>query len=310
MKIFQKLKFVLAAFFTSATMALIGSNAVQAADVPEYRIQISPAKFDVGELKPGETYNGIFKVQNTGSKSFDFKVSVSPYTVKDEHYSPDYDTANQYTDIVNWIKFSKDTGTVEPNGEVEVAYEIKVPVDVPAGGQYAILSAETTNEENNGDTSGIVAVRRVGMLLYSNVNGTTRKTGSVLENKVSSILFNPPISGTSIVENTGNTHASVKYVLQVYPLFGNEEVYTNEEDPMILTVLPETRRLNTVSWPGSPHLGIFKVRQTITIFDQVSTTEKIVFLCPIWFLFIILLIIFCVIFWIVSRIRERRKANQ
>lgn len=306
MKIFQQFKFILAAFFASATMAVLGAGPVQAADIPDYRIQISPAKADLGDLAPGETYTDTFKVQNTGSKSFDFKISVSPYTVKDELYSPDYEVTNQYTDIVNWIKFSQETGSVEPNGEVEIAYTIKVPADVPAGGQYAILSAETTNEENNGDTSGIVAVRRVGMILYSNVNGTTRKTGSIIENKVSGILFNPPISGTSIVENTGNTHANARYVLQVYPLFSNEEVYTNEEDPMTLTVLPETRRLNTVSWPNSPQLGIFKVRHTVTIFSETSVTEKVVFLCPIWFLFIVLVLIFLAIFWIVSRVRERK----
>lgn len=307
MKIFQHLKLVLAAIFLSATMIVISASSVQAADIPEYRIQISPAKFDIGDLNPGSTYTGTFKVQNTGSKSFNFKVSVSPYTVKDEHYSPDYSSTNQYTDIANWVKFSQESGSVEPNGEVEIAYEIKVPIDVPAGGQYAVLTAETTDEGNDSESSGIVAIRRVGMLLYSNVKGATRKTGSVIENKISSILFNPPISGTSIVENTGNTHATASYVLQVYPLFSSEEVYTNEEDPMILTILPETRRLNTISWPGSPKLGIFRVKQTIKLFGETSVMEKVVFLCPIWFLFIVLLIIFCAIFWIVSRIRNRRK---
>lgn len=307
MKTFQKFACLLGTVFTLALMTFFSSNQALAADVPDYRIQISPAKEDIGELKPGEKYSGTFKVQNTGSKPFDFKVGISPYTVEDELYSPNYNATNQYTDIVDWIKFSKETGTVEPNGEVEVAYEIKVPADVPAGGQYAILTAETTNEDNNTGNSGVIAVRRVGMLLYSNVKGNTRKTGSVLENKVPSILLNPPVSATSVVENTGNTHANARYVLQVYPLFGDEEVYTNEEDPMTLTILPETRRLNTITWPNAPHLGIFRVKQTVTIFDQSSTTEKVVFLCPVWFLFIVIALIFCAIFWIVTRIRARKQ---
>lgn len=309
MKIFHQTKKIFVAAFSALILAVVGVSPVFADEIPEYRIQMSPAKEDIGELKPGETYTGTFKVQNTGSKKFDFKVGVSPYTVQDEHYSPNYDVNNQFTDIVNWIKFSNDTGTVEPNGEVEVSYEVKVPVDVPAGGQYAILTAETINEKNTSNNSGIVAVRRVGMLLYSNVEGNTRKTGSIEENKISSILFHPPISATSIVKNTGNTHATAKYVLQVYPLFGGEEIYTNEENPMTLTILPETRRYNSVDWEGAPHLGIFRVKQTITMFDQTSTTEKIVVLIPLWFLFIILILIFCVIFWIITRIRNRNKYN-
>lgn len=306
MKIFQQLKYVLFAVFASTTMVVLGSGAVHASEIPDYRIQISPAKEDIGELKPGETFTGTFKVQNTGSKSFEFKVGVAPYTVIDEHYTPDYDKSNQYTDIVNWVKFSQETGSVEPNGEVEIAYEVKVPADVPAGGQYALLTAETIGNQNNSNTSGVVTVNRVGMILYSNVQGKTRKTGSVIENKVPSFLFNPPVSATSIVENTGNTHANAEYVLQVYPLFGNEEVYTNEENPMKLTILPETQRFNTITWPNAPHLGIFRVKQTVTIFGEVSTVEKTVFLCPIWFMFIVLAIIFCAIFWIVTRIRARR----
>ena len=308
MKIFQKLKYLLVAVFATVTVALFGSGAVYADEVPEYRIQMSPARNDVGELKPGESYSGTFRVQNTGKRAFSFTTGVAPYYVVDEYYNPDYDSSNQYTDIANWIKLSIAEGNVEPNNEVEVAYTITVPADVPAGGQYAMLYAEINPKDDSAsEGSGIAVSRRVGMLLYSNVQGNTRKTGSVIENKVPTFLFNPPVQATSIVENTGNTHATAEYVLQVYPLFGDEEVYTNEENPAKLIVLPETRRLNTINWPNAPHLGIFRVKQTVTIFGESSTVEKTVFICPIWFLFIVIAIIFCAIFWIVTRIRARKQ---
>ncbi len=308
MKIFQKISKVFAAFLLATLMVVSSAAGVWAdEEVPQYRLQLSPAKADIGDLKPGETFTDVVKVQNTGKNAFNFKMSVAPFTVKDEYYTQDYDTTTQYNDIVNWVKFSQTTGHVEPNEQVEVAYTIRVPADVPAGGQYAILMAEIVNDEEEQQTSGVGMVRRVGMLLYSNVQGTTRKEGDILENKIPSILFNPPVSATSIVENTGNTHATATYILQVYPLFGNEEVYTNEENPATLTILPETRRFNTVTWPNAPQLGIFKVKQTVTIFGKTSTTDKVVFLCPIWFLFIVLLIIFCAIFWIITRVRARKQ---
>ena len=98
--------------------------------------------------------------------------------------------------------------------------------------------------------------------------------------------------------------------MQVFPLFGDEEVYTNEENPATLTILPETQRFNSISWDGAPQLGIFRVRETVTILDDTQTIEKIVFLCPIWFLFLILLIIFFVIFWLVSRARSRKSTGK
>lgn len=306
MKVFQQLRYILVAVFASVTIALVGAGTANAVDIPDYRLQISPAKEDIGDLKPGETYTGVFKVQNTGSREFDFKVSVSPYSVADQYYSTN-EESNQYTDIVEWVKFSQTSGHVNPNGEVEITYTVSVPADVPAGGQYALLTAELVNKSDTTSGSGLTTINRVGMILYSNVQGNTRKTGAIIENKVPTFLFNPPVSATSIVENSGNTHTNAKYVLQVYPLFGDEEVYTNEENPTLLTILPETRRFNTITWPNAPHLGIFRVKQTITIFGQTSVTEKTVFLCPIWFLFIMIALIFCAIFWIVTRVRARRQ---
>lgn len=309
MKIFQKISKFLGAALVFAV--LVASNAAPVFadddDVPQYRLQISPAKIDIGNLDPGESYSDVIKVQNTGQNAFDFRMSVVPFSVKDENYTQAYESKEKYNDIVNWVKFSTTTGHLEPNTQQEVAYTITVPADVPAGGQYAILMAEIANDDEVSEDSGVTMLRRVGTLLYSNVAGVTRRTGEVIENKVPSILFNPPISATSIVSNTGNTHTDATYVLQVYPLFGNEEVYTNEEKPTTLTILPDTRRLNTITWDGAPALGIFRVKQTVTIFDQTSTTEKLVFLCPIWLIFIVLLLIFCLIFWIVSRIRNRNR---
>lgn len=309
MKIFQKLSKSFCGILAAFTLALVSFSPAVAADIPDYRIQMSPAREDIGDLKPGETYTGTFKIQNTGAKKFDYEVSIEPYFVVDEYYTSTYEGVETYNDIVDWVKFSKTEGTLESNGEDEIAYTVKVPADVPAGGQYAAIVAEITGSEGEATSggAGLVARGQIGLQLFSNVEGQTRKTAKIEDNKIPSILFNPPVSATSVVENTGNTHTLASYVLQVYPLFGSEEVYTNEENPATLVVLPETRRFNTITWPNAPHLGIFRVKQTVSIFDETSTTEKIVFLCPIWFLFIVLLIIFCAIFWIFTRIRSRNK---
>ena len=160
------------------------------------------------------------------------------------------------------------------------------------------------------ESTGVAVNHRVALLVFSEVEGNTRREGQVLETKIPTILFNPPITATSLVENTGNVHATAYYTLQVFPLFSDEEVYTNEENPATLTIPPETQRFNSISWDGAPQLGIFRVRETVTILDDTQTIEKIVFLCPIWFLFLILLILFFVIFWLVSRARSRKSSGK
>lgn len=284
------------------------SPAIAADDIPEYRLQVSPVRLNLS-LEPGTTTVDTFEVQNTGSKAYDYEVGVTPYNVVGETYKPDYETSTSYNNIVDWITLSQEEGHIEPNENQEITVTVKVPQDVPSGGQYAMVYVQITSDQTpNSDGAGISLDQRVGLVTYAEVEGgNTRREGQVLETKIPTILFNPPITATSLVENTGNVHATAYYTLQVFPLFGDEEVYTNEENPATLTILPETQRFNSISWDGAPQLGIFRVRETVTILDDTQTIEKIVFLCPIWFLFLILLIIFFVIFWLVSRARSRRR---
>ena len=302
----MRLRKICGGFLLALMIALFGVMPVSAdGEKPDYRLQISPVRLDL-DLEPGTTSTGTFEVQNTGLKAYDFVLGVDPYSVTDENYSIDSETRTAYTDIVDWITFSQNEGHVEPNQNQEITVTVTVPDDVPAGGQYAMIYAEMVRDDEL-ESTGVAVNHRVALLVFSEVEGNTRREGQVLETKIPTILFNPPITATSLVENTGNVHATAYYTLQVFPLFGDEEVYTNEENPATLTILPETQRFNSISWDGAPQLGIFRVRETVTILDDTETIEKIVFLCPIWFLFLILLIIFFVVFWLFSRIRSRRR---
>lgn len=277
------------------------------ADMPDYQIGITPTQKDLGELEPGETYTGSYKVKNTGAKTFDFKMSFLPYTVKDETYEPVYSENNTYTEITKWITLNVMEGTLDSGQEQVIEYTISVPEDVHGGAQAATIISTMYPPESEASGNSVATTQQLGYVLYGNVDGEVIKTGEVLENNVPSFLFNPPIIGTSLVENTGNVYTRAEYKLQVFPLFSDEEVYTNEETPENNIVFPETKRYNEIKWEGAPQLGIFKVRQTVKIFDDESVTEKLVFLCPIWFLFIVILLVFLIIFWIVSRVIKRKR---
>ncbi len=307
MRVFKGLVRFIAVLGVLAGGFFVANGGVIAADVPDYRIQVSPTNLSI-DLTPGKVSTTEFKVQNTGAKKFDYKLLTGPYSVVGDEYKQDLTTDTNYTYIKDWITFSVDGGTLEPGSEVKVKLTVNVPKDAPAGGQYATVFARMLEPE--GEAGGLKAEQQIGMIVYSkNVEGDTRLEGGVIENKVPSFMFAPPISATSIVENKGNVHAEATYTLQVYPLFGNEEVYTNEENPEKRTILPETRRLNTMSWDGAPQLGIFRVKQTVKFLDDTKVTEKLVFICPLWFLFVVLAIIFLAIFWIVSRVRGRGKED-
>lgn len=295
------------AIVAAFALAFITTNPVAADETPDYRLQVSPTYAEFEKMTPGKSYDGVLTVQNTGSKDFEYEIEVTPYSVSDEHYTLDSDSETVYTQMKDWVSLSQKSGTVPAGGSEIVKYTIRVPQDAPGGGQYALINVRLVRGSESEASAAINMTKQIGFRLLGEVDGNTKRSGKVTEQSIPAVLFNPPITANSTVENTGNVHVKASYVLQVFPLFSNEEVYTNEDSPYEVTILPETSRYNSISWDGAPHLGIFRVKQTVTIADDTQTIEKTVFLCPIWFIFIILLIIFCIIFWVFSRVKSRRE---
>ena len=144
-------------------------------------------------------------------------------------------------------------------------------------------------------------------LLIAEVAGDATEVGSVVENTVPMISFGGPVIVSSKVKNEGNIHTDAKYIFEVSPFFSSEVIYSNEEEPASSLVLPESEKYNTLSWDEAPTMGIFKVRQTVSIFDDVSTVERIVIICPLWLLFVIIFGVVGGVVWMIVKWRERVK---
>lgn len=283
------------------------SATASAADTPAYRLQISPTQSNLGEIDPGGTYTGKVKVQNTGTDDFDFKVNVAPYTVQSDQYDPDYTTVNEYTEITDWITLSTESGHVEAGSQEEVEFTVKVPDNAPGKAQSAALLVSLV-ENDDSDATSVQTIRQAAFPIFANVTGDTRKTAEIVSNRVPNLLFTPPVTASSVVKNTGNVYTVAEYTLDVKSFFGGKDVFTTPEEDRKEIIFPDTERYNEVSWEGAPQIGLFKVKQTVKIFDEVSEVEKVVFLCPLWFSILIIAIIGVIIFWIVSRILKRKSA--
>lgn len=309
----------LAVFAFLAFAASMGLNAlpVFAEDKkPDYRLQISPTQDNVGKIDPGETRKGSFNVQNTGNKAYEYTVSVAPFSFKNENYEQDFDTSSKYTVLTDWVTFNSEKGSVEPGEQSEVKYTIRVPSDAPGGLQSAAIMVTMTNSDEMKE-SGVQTVSRAAYPIYMNVGGDTEERGAVIENKIPSLIFNPPLVTSSVVENAGNIYAVATYDVKVYNVIGGKEVYSNSKEdnngdlkPDTRVIFPETERYNEVEWTNAPKIGLFRVKQTVTIFDEVSEKEKIVFICPIWLILIFVAVIAIIVYKIVSGIMKRREENK
>ena len=300
--------FKLAVASIAASLALSVSGffgiAPAYADGIDTHLLVSPASQSLGELEPGNTYSGEFLVKNIGNNAFSYRVYIAPYYVQGDDYNPTYETMNSYTHISEWFSFDREGGSLDVQEQETVKYTVKVPLDVPGGAQNAAIMVETDSSVD--ETKTVSSSTRIAMLVYSTVNGDTRVCGKIIEKSIPAFLFHPPISASGRVENCGNTDLDVTYTFRIYSFFSNEEIYSNEEKPVKLATLPETRRYTNLEWEGTPSFGIFKAKLDVNYAGKTETIEKIVIICPLWLVVLIIVFIGAVIFWLVSRNRERK----
>lgn len=261
-------------------------------------------------LAPGETYKGSFKIGNpsTSSSDFSYKATVAPFYV-DENYSPVYENNGDYTQIVEWIKIDNPEGVIAPNGVVELYFSIDVPKTAPAGGQYAAIAVTSNTDSKTAEKAiNIDTKYSISHLIYAEVAGTTKRQGEIFNANVPSFILDGNISGVSSVKNMGNVHGTATYTLQVFPLFSSEEVYTNEENPMEKTVLPDRTLTNSIAWDQTPMFGFFNVKYTVEFEGVKTEISKLVIKCPLWLLAIFIIVIAGIVVWFYARSRSRKKA--
>jgi len=265
-------------------------------------------------LNPGESYTGSFRITEPASATapLDYKVYIQNY-YRDENNNPIFEAVGNTGSISEWITINTPmNGVILPNEAQVVQYTINVPMDAPAGGQYALITVGTaaSNSIENENSISIHESLAIGYTIYAEITGNTIHSGETTEVNIPSFLLGGNISGNAIVKNTGNVHDTAKYTLQVFPLFSDEELYTDEEEPSERLVLPDRSLYFSTEWPNTPDVGIFKVRYTVEFQDKINTTERMVIKCPLWILFVILFIIFLIILWFVMKPKNRKKSKR
>lgn len=264
-------------------------------------------------LMPGQTYQGGFIIGNSAHAQEDlhYTSSIAPFFLRQmEDGQYNYNEADNTTKtdmnlIVDWTTIDNPTGVVPPNGNKTISFTINVPEDAPAGGQYMEIQVRE-DRSNYTSPTGVNEIVQMAHVIYAEVAGESRKEGVVLENNIPSFLLNSNLEATSRIRNNGNVHTDAKVVLQVWPLFSDEEICTNEEEAGTVFVMPGTERLHSEKCE-LPAFGIFRAKQTVTIFGETSEVEKMVIVCPLWMIFIILFVVILVVMWLITKSRKRKQ---
>lgn len=263
-------------------------------------------------LVPGETYTGSITVVNpvNSTNDFAYSVSVSPYNVIGEDYQADISNVSAYSKIADWITIDNPTGSVKPNESQEINFTINVPADAAAGGQYAAIMVSSDPSKQESEGVSINNVFALGSIIYADVEGEVTHEGSILQNNIPEFSTVTPVAVSALLDNHGNVHENAIFALNVTNALTGEKIFPTDEDQnnhFSEIVMPETTRYITRNIDNLPTLGIVKVEQTIYYNNEVSTVSKNIVLCPIWFFFLVALVIFSIIGFIVASVRHHRR---
>lgn len=275
-------------------------------------VSLRPSEQDL-ELTPGKTYDESVVVYNIGKDAFDFSVEASPYQTKDNTYEPDFFSETSYTKLSNWITFETVDFHVEPSTSVEVKFTITVPADAPGGGQYAAILIRLGDVD--ADTSGVGIISQLAATIHGHIKGNAvRREGSMISHDFPTIFLSSPFTITSVFENTGNIDYRVTESWVIRDFFTNREYVgpasANDTGYVYGTlsavVLPDTERTIKLAWQDAPTIGVFRVEQTISYFDQNETYSHIVVVCPIWIVALAGAFILLGIIWLIAHFVSRR----
>lgn len=284
-------------------------------NAPPILIQVSPVSSQA-ILEAGKSKEYTITVRNAGSSDFKYHLYTTPYFVSDENYSIDFTTEGSHTQVSRWIKFYQDDKLVDrptfsiKSGETQnIKYVIQVPEDIPAGGQYAAIFAETdtNSDKDSQESSGIRTASRVGMIIYGRTNGETVEDGEITDFSVSGFLTSGNILATSKVKNAGNADFEVEYMFKVSSVLG-AELYTKHTS---YNVLPETERRVNLEWPDTPFMGIFKVYYKVSAPGEHGTREeeKLVIKFPVIMIILTILVLTGIAIGIIMTVRKRKERS-
>lgn len=310
------IKTLAVAFAVIASFIAPTANVFADDEKPAIWLQISPVAKRF-KLDPKAELTEKVNIDNIGSKKFKFRVYAAPYSISNSAYEANFEKESNRTQISRWISFNQNTSAkkdsekqwkkevvfeLEPDQRQEIEYKISIPANIPAGGQYATIFAESIPEDNVA-TTGVRTVSRVGMILYGNTTGDTVEKAELKNFTMKSVLGSGKITAEVDIANQGNTDFNATISMKIDKVIGG----TVAEVTSPYQVIPDSPDRHAVlEWEDTPMFGIFKVKTTITALDQKIEEEKIVLVLPVFIVVIMLVLLTIIIAWLIILIRKRR----
>ena len=276
------------------------------------------------QISSDSVYESSFKFKNDGENELTIEAYAAPYAYvyseDDDLYKLGFNHENNFTQIARWITIMDDSGnyverprlTVPGHGTIDINYRVTTPSNIPAGGQYAVIFAQTVS--NTTTASGIRTEASAGMIIYGHssegevtigaeISGLEIKQGG----KDSEGNNRSGYYASAKVKNTGNVDFNAVGKLKVEPIIGSATYETSNGNGIVVSVIPESERIVEDEWKDTPGFGVYKLTWTVTAGEETETIDRVVFIFSPIILLITIILLTILVVWIIIGIRRRKE---
>ena len=268
---------------------------------------VTNSSFDQFDITPGETVTKSFKFYNLGSEDFKVTLTAVPYSVIDEEYNSDQITQSIRTALSKWITFPRNNFIMEAGSEETIEYVVAVPSNAIGGPQRAQIGVNASLMDDGEEVSGIqISSVAIGytVLTYVQDGNTPKIDMEVIQQDIPFFYLGGNIGSIVRIKNSGNVDVPIRHQTVIHSFFGDNLAYDSKLTDAF--IYADTTRLIEIRWPETPMLGIFKVKSTVWIGDDVYEKEGIAIILPIFIIIILLLVISLLV---VSTVMRHKKQS-
>ena len=298
-----------------------GEELVSENEVGGTSISLMPVS-KVLQISAASTYEDSVNVTNDGDNKMDIEVYAAPYSYvyseQEGVYKLGFSQENKFTQITRWITFedpngewkNKATYSIDGHKTLAIKYKITTPEDIPAGGQYAVIFAHTLTAVTS--ANGIRTEASPGMVIYGRNNDGEIKTTATISDMNIKLGIEENGSkrdnfyASAKVKNDGNVDFSAVGKLKVESILGGGS-YETPNDKGRISIIPESELAVHDEWEDSPSFGLYKVTWTVTAGDATETIETVVFVNPLPFIIVTILLLTILIVCITIGVRKRKE---
>jgi hypothetical protein len=238
--LYRRVKIVLLATLAVLLFAPLPAHAAS------FNITTSPLPVLLA-TKPGQTVSTNLRVQNSGSETARFNVSLKKFKANGSTGKPILQNRAPGDSYFDWVSFSETSFVADPGVWHSITMTIKTPPDAGFGYYYAVVfSGETPKANPGGTTNQLQGATAVLVLLDVQVPGEKRQLAIDSFSADKKLYEYLPANFTVKVKNPGDIHLSPSGTIFITK--GKKTIATLDVNPAGGNILPNSTRDFATSW--------------------------------------------------------------